>query len=162
MWMLHFHPSIELLSRSNNTVVFFCRHGDSYILLYHITSQGLFWFFNWCDSLSFFFPIRVVSSFGNTFTQIFLLFYSCKYVSMETMLKFIAAAVLYSHLSVHKHHRSTFLHVVTVLQQLVYGLYLKFISVLAFKYTDIICFSLKNSTKPSFPSYGLDIWFRCG
>lgn len=76
---------------------------------------------------------------------------------METTLGFIAAAVLDSHLSVDKHHISTFLHVVTVLQQLVYGLYLKFISMLAFTYRDIICFSLKNSTKPSFSTYGLDI-----
>lgn len=67
--MLWFWPNIELLSRPNNTVTIFCSHGNLYISFYHATLQGVF--LNWYDSLSFFFPKRVVNSFWNTFNTDF-------------------------------------------------------------------------------------------
>lgn len=70
-WMLHFFPNIELFSRSNNTVMLFCRHDDLSILLYHITSQGFF-FLNYVILFLFFFSIRVMSSSETHSTQIFL------------------------------------------------------------------------------------------
>jgi len=81
---------------------------------------------------------------------------------METMLGFISAAILDSHLSVDRQHKSTFLHVVTVLRRLVHGLCQKFVSMFAFTHTGIVCFSLKNSTKRPLISYGFRhaIWLQ--
>lgn len=141
-WVLWFWPNIELLSRPNNTVTIFCSHGNLYISFYHATSQGVF--LNWYDSL-FSFPKELWIVFETHSTQTFLFIYSCKCVSMETML--ISAAVLDSHLSVDQQHKSTLLHVVTVLRRLVLRLYLKFFSVFEFSHTGIVCFSLKKSTK---------------
>lgn len=81
----------------------------------------------------------------------FYLFYSCKNVSMETMLEFISAAVLASHLSVvQHHHKSTFLPVVTVLRWFIHGLSLEFISMFALTCAGIASCSLMNSTEIPF------------
>lgn len=110
---LNFCNNTELLSRVTNTFMFFFPSMATSVFCC-VISQDI------CliDGIPIFLSRKSCEYFLKCFQHnFFYLFYSCKNVSMETMLEFISAAVLASHLSVvQHHHKSTFLPVVTVLR----------------------------------------------